>query len=70
VTVTHGLDDSRHRGDESAQAEATYLTGALNTKFPQPDYLVIPLLAFFIWILVDRARSAGTEVKIPKEIAR
>lgn len=33
------------------------------------DYLVIPLLAFFIWILVDRARTAGAEVKIPKEIA-
>jgi archaellum biogenesis protein FlaJ (TadC family) len=31
------------------------------------DYLMIPLLAFFIWILVDRARSAGIEVKIPKE---
>jgi flagellar protein FlaJ len=31
------------------------------------DYLVIPLLAFFIWILVDRARTAGIEVKIPKE---
>jgi archaellum biogenesis protein FlaJ (TadC family) len=34
------------------------------------DYLVIPLLAFFIWILVDRARTAGTEVKIPKETMR
>jgi archaellum biogenesis protein FlaJ (TadC family) len=34
------------------------------------DYLVIPLLAFFIWILVDRARNAGAEVKLPKEIAR
>jgi archaellum biogenesis protein FlaJ (TadC family) len=34
------------------------------------DYLVIPLLAFFIWILVDRARTAGAEVKIPKEIPR
>ena len=33
------------------------------------DYLVIPLLAFFIWILVDRARTAGAEVKLPKEIA-
>jgi archaellum biogenesis protein FlaJ (TadC family) len=31
------------------------------------DYLMIPLLAFFIWILVDRARTAGMEVKIPKE---
>jgi flagellar protein FlaJ len=31
------------------------------------DYLMIPLLAFFIWILVDRARSGGIEVKIPKE---
>jgi flagellar protein FlaJ len=31
------------------------------------DYLVIPLIAFFIWILVDRARTAGIEVKIPKE---
>jgi archaellum biogenesis protein FlaJ (TadC family) len=30
------------------------------------DYLLIPLLAFFIWILVDRARTAGIEVKIPK----
>jgi len=38
--VTHGLDDSRHRGDESAQAEATYLTGALNTKFPQPPLVI------------------------------
>jgi flagellar protein FlaJ len=34
------------------------------------DYLVIPLLAFFIWILVDRARTAGIEVKIPKETTR
>lgn len=33
------------------------------------DYLVIPLLAFFIWILADRARTAGAEVKLPKEIA-
>ena len=33
------------------------------------DYLVIPLIAFFIWILVDRARNAGAEVKLPKEIA-
>jgi archaellum biogenesis protein FlaJ (TadC family) len=33
------------------------------------DYLVIPLIAFFIWILADRARTAGAEVKIPKEIA-
>lgn len=32
------------------------------------DYLVIPLIAFFIWILADRARTAGAEVKIPKEI--
>jgi archaellum biogenesis protein FlaJ (TadC family) len=34
------------------------------------DYLVIPLVAFFIWILVDRARTEGAEVKIPKEITR
>jgi archaellum biogenesis protein FlaJ (TadC family) len=34
------------------------------------DYLLIPLVAFFIWILVDRARTEGAEVKIPKEIAR
>jgi archaellum biogenesis protein FlaJ (TadC family) len=34
------------------------------------DYLLIPLLAFFIWILVDRARTEGAEVKIPKEISR